>query len=134
MIGGGGMAEPSPAQRRLAAALRALRMRSGLSAAALAHQLGPGWTQTKVSRTELAQRRVSTADANQWAEAAGADDSARAELAGLTAEAEREVLTWWEIQAAGGVPRRQAEVAAFEAESTRICNFQLIVPGLLQTA
>jgi hypothetical protein len=87
-----------------------------------------------VSRTELAQRRISTADANHWGEATGADDSARAELAGLTAEAEREVLTWWEIHAAGGVPRRQAEVAEFEAESTRICNFQLIVPGLLQTA
>ena len=128
------MAEPTPAQRRLAAALRALRLRSGLSAAGLARQLGSGWTQTKVSRTELAQRRISTADADQWAEATGADDSARAELAGLTAEAEREVLTWWEIQAAGGVPRRQAEVAAFEAESTRICNFQLVVPGLLQTA
>ena len=25
-------------------------------------------------------------------------------------------------------------MAAFESESTRICNFQLIVPGLLQTA
>ena len=68
------MADPSPAQRRLAAALRTLRMRSGLSAAALARQLGPGWTQTKVSRTELAQRRISTADANQWADATGADD------------------------------------------------------------
>ena len=128
------MAEPTPAQRRLAAALRTLRLRSGLSAAALARQLGPGWTQTKVSRTELAQRRISSADASQWAEATGADDGARAELAGLTVEAEREVLTWWEIQAAGGVPRRQAEVAAFEAESTHICNSHLVVPGLLQTA
>src|SRR5262245_43426573 len=128
------MAEPTVAQRRLAAALRTLRLRSGLSAAALARQLGPGWTQTKVSRTELAQRRISTADATQWAEAVDADNGARAEMARLTAEAEREALTWWEIQAVGGVPRRQAEVAAFEAESTRISNFQLIVPGLLQTA
>jgi hypothetical protein len=109
-------------------------MRSGLSAAVLAQQLGPGWTQTKVSRTELAQRRISTADANQWAGATSADADARAELDELATEAEREVLTWWEIQATGGVPRRQAEVAAFESESTRISNFQLIVPGLLQTA
>jgi transcriptional regulator with XRE-family HTH domain len=128
------VADPSPAQRRLAEALRTLRMRSGMSAAALARQLGLGWTQTKVSRTELAQRRISTADAANWAEAIGATAGERAELDELTTEAEREVRTWWEIQAAGGVPRRQAEVAAFEAESTRVCNFQLVVPGLLQTA
>jgi transcriptional regulator with XRE-family HTH domain len=124
----------SPAQRRLAAALRALRMRSGMSAAALARKLGPGWTQTRVSRTELGQRRISGVDANQWAEAVEAPAESRDELTDLLNEADREVRTWWDFQAAGGVARRQADVASYEARSTRVSNFQPVVPGLLQTA
>jgi transcriptional regulator with XRE-family HTH domain len=124
--------ELSPAQRRLASALRSLRVQSGLSAAAIASALG--WTQKQVSRTELGHRRVNADDVARWAEATAAPAAERAELEALLSEAGRELRTWWDIQAAGGVASRQADVAIFEAGSARISNFQLIVPGLLQTA
>jgi transcriptional regulator with XRE-family HTH domain len=122
----------TPAQRRLAAALRALRARSGMSAAALGRELG--WSQARVSRTELGQRRINADDVARWAEALSAPQDDRAELEALLDEAGRELRTWWDIQAAGGVASRQADVAIFEAGSASISNFQLVVPGLLQTA
>ena len=127
------MADLSPAQRQLAAALRASRRRSGMTIAVLAQALG--WTTKQVSRTELAQRQVSAAEVASWAEATGASQDARAELEQLLSDADHELRTWWDIRArGGGVPGRQEDVAVYEAQSERISNFQLIVPGLLQTA
>ena len=76
----------SPTQRRLAAALKQLRARSGLSAAELGRVLG--WTQTRVSRAENGVRRVSLAEAVAWADATSAPDDLRAEVTDL-AEAPR---------------------------------------------
>ena len=119
--------------RRLAAALKTMRLRSGKSTAALARELG--WSQTMVSRTENGQRHARPAEAAAWAEATNADDSARAALlavAEAAAEA-KEVRSWWDVHATG-MTRRQHEVAELEALSERIRNCQPIVPGLLQTA
>ena len=61
--------EPTISQRRIGAALKALRVRAGMSGSALATELG--WSQASVSRTELGQRRISVHDAIQWADATG---------------------------------------------------------------
>jgi transcriptional regulator with XRE-family HTH domain len=123
--------EPTISQRRVGAALKALRVRAGMSGSALAAALG--WSQASVSRAELGQRRLSVEDAIRWADKTGAPPAARDELLGLAEEAAREVRSWWNVHA-GGLARRQQEVAALEARAARISNYQLVVPGLLQTA
>ncbi len=123
--------EGSVDRRRLAAALKDLRIRSGLSGEALGRILG--WTQTRVSRTENNRRRIAVADAVKWADATGAPADVQAELTKLAEGAAREARSWWDVHA-GGMARRQLEVADLEAHAERICNFQLAVPGLLQTA
>ena len=121
----------SPAQRRLAAALKQLRARSGLSASELGRSLG--WTQTRVSRAENAARRVSLTEAVAWADATSASPELRAEVLELAEAAAREVRSWWSVHA-GGLAGRQLEIAALEGSATVIRNTQLMVPGLLQTA
>lgn len=123
--------EPTIVQRRIGAALKVLRIRAGMSGSALARAIG--WSQAGVSRAELGQRRISVHDAQQWAAATGAPPEARAELAALVEDAAREVRSWWNVHA-GGLARRQHEIADLEARSERISNYQLVVPGLLQTA
>ena len=121
----------SPSQRRLAAALKQLRARSGLSASDLGRLLG--WTQTRVSRTENGGRRVSVLEAVAWAEATSAPPDLRAEVTELAEETARDVRSWWSVHA-GGMADRQREIAALEASATLVRNTQHMVPGLLQTA
>jgi transcriptional regulator with XRE-family HTH domain len=121
----------SPSQQRLADALKQLRARSGMSAAALGRVLG--WTQTKVSRAENGTRRVSLAEAIAWAEATDTPDDLRAEVTELAEASARAVRSWWSVHA-GGMARRQHEIAELEASSTAILNTQHVIPGLLQTA
>jgi transcriptional regulator with XRE-family HTH domain len=121
----------SPSQRRLAAALKQLRARAGLSASELGRVLG--WTQTRVSRAENASRRVTIAEATAWADATNATPELRAEVLQLAEATARDVRSWWSVHA-GGMAGRQLEIAALEASATVIRNTQLMVPGLLQTA
>lgn len=121
----------SPTQRRLAAALKHLRARSGMSAAELGRILG--WTQTRVSRAENGGRRVSVAEATAWADATSAPADLRGEAVELAEAAAREVRSWWSVHA-GGMAGRQQEIAALEAASEVIRNTQNMVPGILQTA
>lgn len=121
----------SPAQRRLAAALKQLRARSGLSAAELGRVLG--WTQTRVSRAENGSRRVSVAEATRWTDATSAPPDLYGEVIALAEDAARDVRSWWNVHA-GGMVGRQHGVAALEASATTVRNCQLMIPGLLQTA
>jgi transcriptional regulator with XRE-family HTH domain len=121
----------SPAQRRLADLLKVARARSGISTVELGRLLG--WTQTRVSRSELARRRITVAEAAAWADATGAADELHAEITGTAEEAARDVRSWWSVLQAGQAGR-QREIAALEAAAPVIRNTQLIVPGLLQTA
>jgi len=121
----------SPSQRRLAAALRQLRARSGLSTTELGRALG--WTQTRVSRAENATRRVSLVEALAWADATSAPPDLRAEVTELAEGAARDVRSWWSVHA-GGLADRQNEIAALESAATVIRNTQHMIPGLLQTA
>ena len=121
----------SPSQRRLAAALKQLRARSGLSTTELGRALG--WTQTRVSRAENATRRVSLVEAVAWADATSAPPDLRAEVTELAEDAARDVRSWWSVHA-GGLAGRQHEIAALESAATVIRNTQYMIPGLLQTA
>jgi len=121
----------SPAQRRLAAALKHLRTRSGMSADELGQALG--WSQTRVSRTENGTRRASVGEATAWIEATRAPADLAAEAAGLAEDAARDVRSWWNVHA-GGMAGRQHEMAALEASAVLIRNCQLVIPSLLQTA
>jgi transcriptional regulator with XRE-family HTH domain len=121
----------SPAQQRLAAALKRLRARAGISGAELGALLG--WTQARVSRSENGARRVSVTEAAAWADATQAPADLRAELIAVAEDAAAEVRSWWNVHA-GGLTSRQHEIAALEASATVIRNCQWLIPGLLQTA
>jgi transcriptional regulator with XRE-family HTH domain len=122
---------PSPAQQRLAAALKRLRARAGISGAELGALLG--WTQARVSRSENGARRVSVTEAAAWADATRAPADLRTELLATAEDAAAEVRSWWNVHA-GGITGRQHEIAALEASATVIRNCQWLIPGLLQTA
>jgi transcriptional regulator with XRE-family HTH domain len=121
----------SPAEQRLAAALKQLRARAGVSGAELGAALG--WTQARVSRSENGARRVSVAEAVVWADATAATQELRAEVIALAEEAAASLRSWWSVHA-GGLTGRQHEIAALEASATVVRNCQWVIPGLLQTA
>lgn len=125
------MAAVDPSLRRLAAALKHLRARSGMSTTELARALG--WTQTRVSRAENGGRRVSVTEATAWVEATGATTELRAEVIDLAEVAARHARSWWSVHA-GGIAGRQQEIASLEASAEVIRNTQHMVPGILQTA
>jgi transcriptional regulator with XRE-family HTH domain len=124
--------EPGRESRRLADALRDLRITAGLSGAALGEALG--WSQSRVSRLENGRTRASAEDVAAWADAAGASAEARAGLITLAEEAAAELHSWWRVHSRGLAPRQQ-EVSELEASSARIQRFDpIVLPGLLQTA
>lgn len=61
------MTEPPEERHRLAAALRGMRTDSALSTPQLAARLG--WSQSKVSKTELGRSRPQPDDVDAWARA-----------------------------------------------------------------
>lgn len=116
--------------KRLADRLRSMREAAGLSGAALARELGEGWTQPKVSKIET-QRQLPTEDeVRAWADTTGAQGDVAEVLALL--DAARTERT--EFRAAG-VAGVQADILALEAQATRIGEFQpSMMSGLVQTA
>lgn len=121
---------PMSDRSRLAAALKALRLRSGLSGQALGNTLG--WSQSKVSKLEHGTRSAGPADVAAWAAAVGASDRERAELIALAQSVATDRRSWWESHAAG-LTGRQHELARAEATARRIMNFHpLLIPALLQ--
>ena len=122
---------PTIDQRQLGAELRNLRKQAGLSGKDLGAILGS--SQASISRAEMGQRLVSPDEIVRWTQAAGADPEQTERLLRLGRAARAQLRSWWDVHA-GGLARRQQEVAGLEAVSTRICNYQLVIPGLLQTA
>jgi transcriptional regulator with XRE-family HTH domain len=118
----GALVAVSLAQRRLAAALKHLRARSGMSAAELGRAIG--WN---------GGRRVSVAEATAWAEATNAPADLLAEVTELAESAVQDVRSWWNVHAEG-MAGRQQEIAALEASAKVIRNTQHVIPGILQTA
>ncbi|NGO69053.1 helix-turn-helix domain-containing protein [Streptomyces boncukensis] len=126
--------DPSQAGRdrhTLATALRDLRRASGLSGERLAARCG--MSQSKVSRIENGKTLPTAVDVQQMLAALGVDAETTDELRqlALTANAEYEDVR---ASVRRGLHHRQRELAALEADATRVGYFLPAIPtGLLQT-
>lgn len=121
-----------PDRLRLAAELRRLRVEAGLSTTQLAERLG--WSQSKVSKTELGRTLPSQGDVRGWTETTGAPAGLGDELAGI-AEAAGIQVTEWRRELAPGRRRKQEEIRELEAAASVIRVFApRVVVGLAQTA
>jgi transcriptional regulator with XRE-family HTH domain len=120
---------PSVRGRRLAAELRRLRERTGLTGEEVAHQLG--WSGSKVSRIELHRIGVKRNDVRDLLDLYGVTDTHRNELLALADESKQR--NWLEVVTANLAPEH-AEYFHAEAEARSIWNWEpQVVPGLLQT-
>ncbi len=116
-------------RRRLAAELRRLRERTGLTGDQVAERLG--WSGSKISRIELNRIGVKLADLRKLLDLYGVSPAHRADLQALAEESsqagQREPV-------AAGLPADYTEYLSEEDEARSIWNWDpLIVPGLLQT-
>lgn len=123
-------------RRRLAEALKALRVGAGFSGARLAGMLGWGAAgQSKVSKIETFKQLPGEEDVTAWAAATGASTEAVAELLGMLRSARVESVTWKDAFREAGADGVQADILAYEAQSARIAEFQpAMISGLVQTA
>jgi transcriptional regulator with XRE-family HTH domain len=114
--------------RRLAAELRRLRERTGLTGEEVSHRLG--WSGSKLSRIERHHIGVKQADLRELLALYEVDESHRDELLALARESSRKGRL---ERAAVGFPPVAKYVHA-EAEAESVWNWEpLVVPGLLQT-
>lgn len=110
-------------RRELGSALRALRIRDGLTSQQVADRLGV--SRWKISRLETGQRGVSEADVARLCDIYQVSQEHRSRLIELAAEGKERV--WW--------PRSLPDAAYFdlEMEAQSISDYGLaVVPGLLQ--
>ena len=122
---------PSPAQVRLAAILRGLRAGAGMTTYRLAAAMG--WSQSKVTRIENGRTQATAGDVEQWADATGADDSAREEISRLAHTVWTEARSW-RASHRRGLAARQREMADMDRSAAEILHFQpSVIPGLLQS-
>lgn len=125
------MTEPAGERHRLAAALRDMRTDAGLSTPQLAARLG--WSQSKVSKTELGRSRPQPGDVGAWARATGADPSVRDEMVRIAGQAAVQA-TEWRRELAPGRRRKQEEIHRLEAAASVIRVFSPdVVVGFAQT-
>jgi transcriptional regulator with XRE-family HTH domain len=122
---------PTP-REQLAASLRALRQRAGLTGEQLAGQTG--LSQPKVSRIETGRSLPNLEEVRAWAQATGASEEELGELAALLEQLATSA-TSWRILHRLGLAGKQQEIQELEQQARRITTFQpVMVPGLLQTA
>jgi transcriptional regulator with XRE-family HTH domain len=120
-------------RRRVAEALKALRVGAGLSGARLAETLG--WQQSKVSKIETRKQLPSEDDIAAWAVAAGGSPETASELLTALRGARVEYAAWKDAYPAAGAAGVQSGILALEAQTTRIAEFQpRQMSGFLQTA
>lgn len=121
----------SPTRRRLGAALRALRVRGGVSQTALGEAVG--WTQTRVSKLERGTQLPSPEDLRQWVLVTGAGLADSEELDRLAADARLGYRAWAEAWTSGQAAQVQDEIVARDAAAELVREYQpSLVPGLLQ--
>jgi transcriptional regulator with XRE-family HTH domain len=117
----------SVGSRRLAAELRRLRERAGLTGEEASEQLG--WSGSKLSRIELHRIGVKQLDLRKLLELYGVGESHRDELLALARESKQKGLPQ---KATASFP--VATYADAEAEAESVWNWEpQLVPGLLQT-
>lgn len=115
--------------RQVAAALRELRERAGLSGAEVAKRMG--MSPSKISRIETGNSGLQIEDVAALLGLYQVPAATRDELLDLVRRSEER--GWWTRQP--GLPQLWRSLIDFEAKATRIQNYEaLVVPGLLQTA
>jgi transcriptional regulator with XRE-family HTH domain len=120
---------PEVRRRRLAAELRRLRERSGLTGDEVARQLG--WSPSKVSRYELARTGLKPADVRALLEVYGVDAARRDELLALARQATSK--GWWD-ELSDIMTEEYISIIGLEEEASAEWAWHLdVVPGLLQT-
>jgi transcriptional regulator with XRE-family HTH domain len=119
-------------RRRLAEALKTLRVGAGLSGGRLAEMLG--WQQSKVSKIETRKQLPTEEDIAAWVGAAGGSPETASELLGALRGARVEYAAWKDAYRESGADGVQAGILEIEAASARIAEFQpALISGLLQT-
>ncbi|GAA1811255.1 helix-turn-helix transcriptional regulator [Actinomadura chokoriensis] len=119
---------PSVRQRRLAAELRRLRERRGLTGDEVADRLG--WSTAKVSRIENARTGAKIDDVRRLLELYEIDGPRHADLISLAQDAAQR--GWWEEYR--DLPSPLADFIALESEATAAREWgSTVFPGLLQT-
>lgn len=114
--------------RQVAAELRSLREKVGLSGAEVAKRLG--MSPSKISRIETGNSGIQAEDVASLLGFYQVPVSTRDELLDLLRRAEER--GWWTRQP--GLPQLWRSLITFEAKATRIQNYEaLVIPGLLQT-
>lgn len=125
------MTEPAEERHHLAAALRGMRTDAGLSTTQLAARLG--WSQSKVSKTELGRSRPHPDDVDAWARATGAEPAIHDEMVRIAGHAAMQA-TEWRRELAPGRRRKQEEIHRLEAAASIIRVFSPdAVVGVAQT-
>ena len=124
--------EPGEQRRRLGEVLLRLREGTGLNQTDFGSRAG--MNQSKVSRLETARQVPTRAQAQAWADAAGADGGTRDRLLHSVEAALTETTRW--AEAVGkGVADKQRQIGREERAVSVVRNFTtMIVPGLPQTA
>ncbi len=119
-------------RRRLAEALKALRVGAGLSGARLADMLG--WPQSKVSKIETRKQLPGEDDIGAWVAAAGGSPESARDLLAMLRGARIEYAAWKDAYRESGADGVQAGILEIETQSARIAEFQpAMISGLLQT-
>jgi transcriptional regulator with XRE-family HTH domain len=122
-------ASPTVPRRRLAAELRRLRERAGMTGDQVADQVG--WSASKLSRIENAHTAPGAAEIRQLLALYHVEGHYVDELLALAQEAARK--GWWE-GFSPTFPPDYASLIGMEAEAQSALSWEpLIVPGLLQT-
>lgn len=120
-------ASPTVRRRRLAAELRRLRERAGLTGDQLAERMG--WSASKISRFENAHSVPRTAEVRELLTLYGVEGKPAERLLALAEEAADK--GWWETNP---LPPEYSALIGMEAEAQSTLSWApLIVPGLLQT-
>jgi transcriptional regulator with XRE-family HTH domain len=122
-------ASPTVRRRRLAAELRRLRERAGLTGDQVARRVG--WSASKLSRLENGHSAPGAAEIRQLLQLYEVEGGAADELLALAQEAADK--GWWETFSST-LPPEYAALIGMEAEAKSALSWEpLIVPGLLQT-
>jgi transcriptional regulator with XRE-family HTH domain len=122
-------ASPTARRRRLAAELRRLRERAGLTGDQVADQVG--WSASKLSRIENAHTAPGEADITQLLALYDVEGRYAEDLLALAQEAAGK--GWWEAFSPA-LPPDYTSLIGLEAEAQSALSWEpLIVPGLLQT-
>lgn len=113
---------PPPAARQLGDELRRLRRNAGFSGPQLAGELG--WSQSKVSRLETADRRPHPQEIGRWLTATGADETTTDAVRRLAEQAAAAWRAHRESNPPGTIRLAPQALAALRAAADR-CGLEL---------